>query len=209
MVDKPVRTGRGTRTRHTMGVLLGSLLALGATFASASDMRSRPPPPAASEAPAGLPGKPPKASDAAPRTDKSTDSSLTWHEGARKRTLTVDPALEADFTPRTGRRGVIQPAGTAGPTSAALTSPVLRDETGRMRALPGGVLVTLKTPLDEPAARRLLTQAGVVPVRRISESVWLVQAPTGLESLRVANRLHDSGVFLNAEPNWWSPRSRK
>jgi hypothetical protein len=209
MADKRVRTGNPARARRALAALLGSLLALGITVAQASDLRSRPAPPPASDAPSVPPGKPPRNPDTAPRAAKATDPSLSWHDGTHRRMLTLEPGLEADFTPRTGRSGVIQPSGTASAASTALTSPVLRDETGRLRALPGGVLVTLKTPLDEAAARRLLAQAGVVPVRRVSESVWLVEAPTGLESLQLANRLHDSGMFLNAEPNWWSQRSRK
>ncbi len=42
-----------------------------------------------------------------------------------------------------------------------------------------------------------------------SGRVWLVATPAGLASLDLANRLHESGDFESASPNWWQFRARK
>lgn len=133
-----------------------------------------------------------------------------WHDGATRRDLTLDATLEADFSPRAGRTdGVLQPAGTAPAAAAALVSPVLRDDAGRARALPGGVLVILKAPLDDAAARALFERARATASRRVSDSVWLLEGPPGLASLALANQLHDGGLFESAQPNWWVQRTLK
>ena len=132
-----------------------------------------------------------------------------WQDGATRRTLTIVPELEADFSPRVERRDVLQPAGSANAQTPALISPVFRDDSGALRALPGGVIVSMRAPLDDAAAQRLFDQAGVAPARKLTETLWLLQAPTGLPALQLANRLHDSGLFASAQPNWWAPRIRK
>lgn len=99
-------------------------------------------------------------------------------------------------------------------------SPVLRDALApaHVRALPGGVIVTLKAPpagtdaaAREATARSELVEAGLEPVRAIgpTDRVWLVASPAGLESLAIANRLHESGQFESATPNWWQSRALK
>ena len=67
----------------------------------------------------------------------------------------------------------------------------------------------MRAPLDDAAAQRLFDQAGAAPARKLTETLWLLQAPTGLPALQLANRLHDSGHFASAQPNWWAPRIRK
>lgn len=146
-----------------------------------------------------------------PGTVQATPASpLAWHDGAVRRPLVVEPSLEADFTPRAGKdASPIRPVGTVAKSVSALTSPVLRDETGRLRALPGGVLVVLAAPLDDAGARVLIGRAGAVPVRALGASTWLVEAPAGLASLELANRLHATGLFASAQPNWWVARTLK
>lgn len=103
---------------------------------------------------------------------------------------------------------------------AAGVSPVLSDATAPAdaRALPGGVIVTLKAApagtdpaTREAAARSQLVQAGLAPVRTLDPSgrVWLVASPAGLASLTMANRLHENGQFESATPNWWQARALK
>jgi hypothetical protein len=133
-----------------------------------------------------------------------------WRDGAVRRPLSIDRSLEADFSPGLGNSAsVLRPAGSATKSAAPLVSPVLRDETGRARALPGGVLVVLKRAVDDDAARALIVSAGAVPARRISDTIWLLEGPTGLGSLELANRLHESGTFASAQPNWWVERRLK
>jgi len=99
-------------------------------------------------------------------------------------------------------------------------SPVLRDAEApaRLRSLAGGVIVTLRmapagndAAARETQARRQLVAAGLEPLRAIDPEArrWLVESPVGLESLELANRLHESGDFESAAPNWWQPRALK
>ncbi len=96
---------------------------------------------------------------------------------------------------------------TAG--SAATVSPVFVDASGQPRALPGGVIVSLKQSLPEPQARAQLEAAGLTAVRQLGERMWLVASPVGIASLELANRLHATGAFEFAQPNWWQPRHTK
>jgi hypothetical protein len=134
-----------------------------------------------------------------------------WRDGAAHRPLTIDPALRADFTPRRDGGAVALRAseGALKDVPAALQSPVLRDETGRARALPGGVVVVLANALDDEAARTLLAGHGAVGARRVGARTWLVPTAPGLASLEAANRLADTGAFAAAQPNWWVERTPK
>jgi len=125
-----------------------------------------------------------------------------WTEGGRWHRLTLVPGMVADFTPRVGERSTTLRSGEPD----ALSSPVFRDESGRLRALPGGVVVTLKSALSEAASQALFRQQGVQASRRLSPTVWLIEAPAGLPSLALANRLETSGDFASAQPNWWMER---
>ena len=137
-----------------------------------------------------------------PAQAQALHGALGWSEGARWHALTLIPGQVADFTPRVGQRGATLRSGTPD----ALSSPVFRDEAGRLRALPGGVILMLKTPLSDAQAQALFKQAGVQATRRIGESTWLVESAVGMASLELANRLHASGLFDSAQPNWWMER---
>jgi hypothetical protein len=105
-----------------------------------------------------------------------------------------------------------QPDTAATPAAAggaAPVSPVFVDASGQPRALPGGVIVSLKQGLREAQARAQLQAANLTPVRQIGERMWLVQAPVGIASLELANRLQASGQFEFVQPNWWQPRVTK
>jgi hypothetical protein len=171
---------------------------------------------AAGAAAASSPGAGPQQSGAVGTASKpvrfvgKSASSHWWYDGAVRRPLSVDRSLEADFSTGIGKSAsVLRPAGSATKAAAPLVSPVLRDDTGRARALPGGVLVVMKHPVDDVAARALIARAGAVPVRRVAETIWLLEGPTGLGSLELAERLHETGVFASAQPNWWIERSLK
>jgi len=125
-----------------------------------------------------------------------------WTEGGRWRSLTLVPGRVADFTPRVGERGALMREGSPD----ALSSPVFLDEAWRLRALPGGVILILQTSLPEAEREALFRSHGVKPTRRLSDTVWLIEASVGLPSLELANRLQASGAFASAQPNWWMER---
>jgi len=160
---------------------------------------------------------------AAPKADASASGLAQWLDNGRRRTLRVDPDWVVDFRdskPRLERRDApASRAGTGAGTGAgtekaapppAGISPVLRDESGAARALPGGVIVRLRdADLADP--RKALADAGVDALRPIDpeERTWLVASPAGLETLDLANRLNESGRFESVTPNWWRPRALK
>jgi hypothetical protein len=134
-----------------------------------------------------------------------------WRDGSALRPLSIDSTLRADFTPRRDGGAVALRAseGELKDVPAALQSPVLRDETGRARALPGGVVVVLAEALGDEAARALLAGHGASGARRVGPRTWLVPTAPGLASLEAANRLADTGAFVAAQPNWWVERTPK
>lgn len=167
-------------------------------------------------------------------------TSFYWYDGQVRRELWLDSSQVVDFAvkaangaplikssavaaalPPVANAGTATTSGTAtnpsapqkgGGADAQKVSPMFRDTTGAAptRALPGGVIVTLKQPLAPDEARMFLEQRGLVPVSQIGNSaMWLVESPAGLESLALANRLFESGEFAGAAPNWWRPRARK
>ena len=157
---------------------------------------------------------------AAPAT---AEGPLYWYDGGQRQALRLDGTQVADF--RLAAKDALRPAGdvekSGSDTLPDGVSPVLRNvgaAPGDARALPGGVIVTLQAPpagsdvaARESSARGLLQRHGLAPVRALDadQRIWLVEAPAGLASLELANRLHESGGFESAEPNWWRPRARK
>lgn len=164
-----------------------------------------------------------------------------WYDGDRRRELRLEPARVADFRPAAAdRRAESASRGAAAGKAAARTplratreiekdasnglpagvSPVLTDAVSPsgLRALPGGIIVTLKLApagndavAREAQGRRQLVEAGLEPLRAIDPEArrWLVASPAGLKSLEQANSLHESGNFESAAPNWWQPRALK
>ena len=166
---------------------------------------------------AALPVHAQPASKAAPPStvSASKDSALYWYDGDTRRELRVDASSVARFGPeaKSARAAdVILPADLARKDAASsqALSPLLRDEAGQPRALPGGVIVTLPADTTEQDARRRLQALGVQPLRPIGAGarMWLIAAEPGLASLDLANRLHETGL-VSAQPNWWQPRAKK
>lgn len=134
-----------------------------------------------------------------------------WYDGDVRRPLWADDSQVADFSGQRGEKSrVLKPATLV--KGGALTSPVFRDgpgEKSRSRALPGGVVVTLAPGTDEARRTALFARHALEPVRALGADMWLVAAAPGVASLDLANRLHESGDFRTAAPNWWQPRALK
>lgn len=158
------------------------------------------------------------------------DGALYWYDGGQRRALVTDNSRLADF-----RKAAVEPLRPAAELAVEKdaagnlptgVSPVLREADApaqSARALPGGVIVQLRAasvgegfdartaPQREARARAELSSAGLTPVQALDPSMrlWLVQSAPGLPSLELANRLHESGRFESAQPNWWQARVRK
>jgi hypothetical protein len=92
--------------------------------------------------------------------------------------------------------------------SAASVSPVFHDsanEGGRLRALPGGVIVYLNPAWSETEVKQWAAGRGLEIVRKleIGANVYLIKTAPGLASLETANALHKSGEVVAAMPEWW------
>lgn len=135
-----------------------------------------------------------------------------WYDGERRRPLWAEPDAVADFAAPTGKATLRKPA--AATADAKRSSPVFRDGASAgsaKRALPGGVLLRLRPGTSPDAAQALLARHGLTLRRTIGDGsgMLLVEAPPGVASLELANRLYESGDFAAASPNWWRPRALK
>lgn len=137
-----------------------------------------------------------------------------WYDGSETRALWLDPVWVADFSKLPADpASVLRLSGSSQATDRVL-SPVFRDSAqaeGTMRALPGGVLLRFRANQGPSDRQSLATKHGLRMIREIGSAgrLWLVQAGPGLESLDLANRLHESGDFESASPNWWQHRTLK
>jgi hypothetical protein len=87
-------------------------------------------------------------------------------------------------------------------------SPVFRDspsDSGRKRALPGGVIVYLNPSWDEAAVKSWAVSHNLMILDKleIGPNVYVIQTDPGLASLETANALFESGDVVSAAPNWW------
>jgi hypothetical protein len=91
---------------------------------------------------------------------------------------------------------------------SARVSPVFREggsPLGRLMALPGGVVVELRPGWDAPRVSLWAAEHGLAVDQRLAlRGNWYVlKTAPGLEALRVANQLQESGEVVSASPNWW------
>lgn len=137
-----------------------------------------------------------------------------WYDGQHRRPLWAEPGQAVRFPAERGGRPTVLPASALEKEGEARSSPVFRDAAGASgprRALPGGVILAFPAGTDAAGRAALLARHGLRAVREIGEGSgrWLVESPPGLASLDLANRLHESGDFTSASPNWWRPRALK
>ncbi|MBW6495262.1 MAG: hypothetical protein K0B16_12050 [Burkholderiaceae bacterium] len=142
-----------------------------------------------------------------------------WYDGAVRRPLAIDPDAVADFTqpgtaaPR-GRPRLTEASATAAGKAGANVSPVFRGvgaPASEVRALPGGIIVTLRTASTAEAANQLLAPFGLSVTRPVDGTGlrWVVATAAGMAALETANRLHESGAFAAVTPDWWIGVTKK
>jgi hypothetical protein len=133
---------------------------------------------------------------------------LYYYDGGVKRALVVDSQQWANV--KSGKSVELQAMSTNEKSGKSFAgSPVFRlGETGSPMALPGGVIVKPKS--GDTTAEAKLKAKGYEIERAIGDSgALLVKSPEGMSSLELANKLHESGDFESASPNWWRERRKK
>ncbi len=93
-------------------------------------------------------------------------------------------------------------------------SAVLHDgpsSTGRMRALPGNVIVYLDPQWDEAAVSNWLRAHSLEIVKKleIGLNIYVIKTGPGMEALETANSLYLSGEVKAAFPDWWQEVSTR
>jgi hypothetical protein len=87
-------------------------------------------------------------------------------------------------------------------------SPVFHDSpsnSGRMRALPGNIIVYLDPQWDEAKVSSWLNSHTLEKVKKleIGSNVYVIKTAPGLAALDMANMLYRSGEVKAAFPDWW------
>jgi hypothetical protein len=77
--------------------------------------------------------------------------------------------------------------------------------TGRMRALPGNVIVYLDPQWNRVAVNKWLNTRKLEIVKKleIGPNIYVIKTGPGLEALETANALYRSGEVKAAFPDWW------
>jgi len=105
-----------------------------------------------------------------------------------------------------GAEQVLRQARAVNP--AGKYSPVFSDgpaDGARKRALPGGAIVYFKPEWTESQISAWTASQGLSIARKleIGPNIYVLKTAPGFAALETANRIHQSGVVVSAEPNWW------
>lgn len=152
-------------------------------------------------------------------TSAPAQADAYWYDGSKRRELRTDREHFADFTAERGDaprgRPQVRKSFGAGPANlAGKSSPLFRavgSPASAPRALPGGIVVTLRTAGDTDHANRALAPFKMRVTRSIDPSGrrWYVATEPGIAALEQANRLHESGAFQSVAPDWWIGVAKK
>jgi hypothetical protein len=85
------------------------------------------------------------------------------------------------------------------------------DSSGQMKALPGGIIVSFKKDWDEKAIAQWADKQNLVINKPLLRNInlWLINSPSGIETLNLANKITEQGEVNYATPNWWQPATPK
>lgn len=155
----------------------------------------------------GIPGQP------APALQQE----YTWHDGDRVLTALLQPDLtiknSADIRAsesvlaNTGSGSVVEKSGSAAIGGAAGDLPVFRSPSGRLMALPGGVLLALDASWGAAEVQAFFASNGIRP-EQVSDldyiaNGFLIATEPGFSSLDLANSLAAQEGVEVSSPNWW------
>jgi hypothetical protein len=87
-------------------------------------------------------------------------------------------------------------------------SPVMHDgpgAAGRMRALPGNIIVYLRPEWDGNAVNAWIGRHKFTVIRKLENgpNIYIIKTNPGIEALTIANTLYKSGEVVAAFPDWW------
>lgn len=93
-------------------------------------------------------------------------------------------------------------------------SPVLHDgpsSKGRMRALPGNIIVYLDPAWNSETVNAWAGkhQLEIVKKLEIGPNIYLIKTGPGMEALNTANTLYRSGEVVAAFPDWWEEKTTR
>lgn len=178
---------------------------------------------------------------ARPAQSATLAESYSWYDGVATKQIWLNPALVADFKPSSRSASAVRNLSSAaqqlktrkgvriwqlksGDATAARSlaeaypsgkfSPVFyenADGTGRLRALPGNVIVCLNPAWDVVTVNNWIKthQLEVVRKLEIGANTYLIKTAAGMEALNVANKLYQSGEVVSASPDWWQEVSTR
>lgn len=162
----------------------------------------------------------------------TVDSAWYWYDGERKRMLWEQAGLVAQFgeTAASGELAARYPnAALLSQPSAQVRlwalpgadaqqliesmsassrlSPVFGDlpRGGRLRALPGGIMVHFQAHWDPARIREWLLTRELTTGERLEflDNAWWIPTLPGLPALWIANTLYETGQVRAAYPDWW------
>jgi hypothetical protein len=93
-------------------------------------------------------------------------------------------------------------------------SPVFHDTpmaSGRMRSLPGNIIVYLNPAWGETDVNRWVSGRNLEIIKKlaIGPNIYVLKTGPGLEALETADTLYKSGEVIAAFPDWWEEASPK
>jgi hypothetical protein len=99
-------------------------------------------------------------------------------------------------------------SGKSSDSTPSVYSPIFHDaptESGRMRALPGNVIVYLNPEWDRNKVAHWMETQGfeVANKLEIRSNAYVLKTGPGMEALQTANTLYESGEVVAAFPDWW------
>jgi len=84
-------------------------------------------------------------------------------------------------------------------------SPVFRDKSGRLMALPGNVIVRMEKSMDIDDVKRWAESRGFKIIKQLSKSgnTYIIETPPGIECLNISNKINSEAGVVSVTPDWW------
>ncbi len=145
-----------------------------------------------------------------PVVAQAEQSALFYYRNGVRHELQIDQQRRVDLGIGRGVAPRVVPGAVSAKSLGDSTQLLIDVGSQTELALPGGVVVTMPPSTSTDQALAKLQVLGIANAKAVVGSqIWMVPSASGLPALQLANRLHESGQFLAAEPNWWRKRAGK